>query len=429
MKYLCIITSIVLAIQFFLKTKRIYNPGTLFLGYWSIITFLASLRLDNAPAIQQTTYAFILMGLVSFGVGCFCCLFTHHKVKNNMIYDMKIKDYKLLNIACVIIIIYSVYRLGIIASYLSRGFSWGSIRLMHGVAGVSGEGTLKGGNWSQFIHDDFVAPCVYLIAPVFAVELFLGNRNKQFLILALTSITLYSISSVSRAVWGFLILYFIVILLMFFKENKVSYKVKKWLKRIPLFAALLFVVIIIITKARSETSEANLLYNMLAYLSGGITLFDLHLNEPIADIRTYGFFSLYGFLYPVFFVLNYLGIKFPPVFGDINYIKQQLEIFVPISDHVTMNAYSTLFFNFYNDFGLFGIFLGSFLFGYFCMLSYMYFIKKKNMRTLVCYLILIQFMIFSMARIYTIYTTRALSLIWLLILLPKDDGIKIKLKK
>lgn len=105
MKYLCIITSIVLAIQFFLKTKRIYNPGTLFLGYWSIITFLASLRLDNAPAIQQTTYAFILMGLVSFGVGCFCCLFTHHKVKNNMIYDMKIKDYKLLNIACVIIII------------------------------------------------------------------------------------------------------------------------------------------------------------------------------------------------------------------------------------------------------------------------------------------------------------------------------------
>lgn len=46
-----------------------------------------------------------------------------------------------------------------------------------------------------------------------------------------------------------------------------------------------------------------------------------------------------------------------------------------------------------------------------------YFTRKKNMRTFVCYLIFVQLMIFSMARIYTIYTTRVLSLVWLLILL------------
>ena len=161
---------------------------------------------------------------------------------------------------------------------------------MHGVAGETGEGTLKGGTWSQIIHDDFVAPWVYLIAPTFVVDLILGNRNKKFILLSLTAMIFYSISSVSRAIWGFLILYLIIILVMFLRRKNISPKVKKWLKRIPIFAVILFGVIIAITKSRSETSQVNLVYNMIAYLTGGIQLFDIHMQEPIADIRTYGFF-------------------------------------------------------------------------------------------------------------------------------------------
>ena len=403
MEYLCIIVSVSLAVLFFVSTRKIYNAGTIFLGYWAIITLLTSLNFDNATPVRQSTYGFILLGLVSFAAGCLLCLSTKHKAQINSDFKFQISSYRLLNIACIIIIIYSMYRFTIIASYLSQGISWGNIRLMHGVAGETGEGTLKGGTWSQIIHDDFVAPWVYLIAPTFVVDLILGNRNKKFILLSLTAMIFYSISSVSRAIWGFLILYLIIILVMFLRRKNISPKVKKWLKRIPIFAVILFGVIIAITKSRSETSQVNLVYNMIAYLTGGIQLFDIHMQEPIADIRTYGFFSMYGFIYPVFFLLNYVGIlKYTPVFTDIANIKQQLEVFVTLSDHVRMNAYCTLFFNFYSDFGVFGIFLGSFIFGYFCMLAYIYFIRKKDVRTFVCYLILIQFMIFSMARIYTI---------------------------
>ena len=429
MEYLCIVVAAILAVFFYLATKKIYNAGTIFLGYWAIITFLTSLNLDNAATVRQSTYGLILLGLVSFAAGCLVCLQVKHRPQTNADYNFEISSYRLLNIACIVIIIYSIYRIGIIATYLSRGISWGSIRMMHGIAGAAGEGTLKGGTWSQVIHDDIVAPCLYLIAPIFAVELFLGNRNKRFILLALASMILYSVSSVSRAIWGFSILYLIIILIVFLHRQNLSPVVKKWLKRIPIFAVILLVAILFITRSRSETSEVNLIYNMLAYLSGGINLFDIHMQEPIADVRTYGFFTLYGFIYPIFFVLNYIGIlKFPAVFRDISSVKQQLEYYVQISDHVRMNAYSTLFFNFYNDFGVFGIFLGSFLFGYFCMLAYVYFSRKKNVRTFVCYLILIQFMIFSMARIYTIYTTRALSLVWLLVLLPKEGYRPIRFK-
>ena len=421
MSVLCVAVAAQLAVFFYLVTKKLYNAGTIFLGYWALITLLASLNLDNAAPVRQQTYGLILLGLVSFAGGCFICMQIIHKPRMSPDYDFTIKSYLLLNIACIVIIAYSMYRVGIIASYLSRGYSWGRIRQMHGIGGASGEDTLKGSTLSQALHDNIVAPCAYLIAPVFAVELFLGKRNKRFLALALASMVLYSIASVSRAIWGFSIIYLIIILIVFLQRQKISPTVKRRLALIPFAGVILFGVILFITRSRSETAQVNLLYNMLAYLSGGINLFDIHLQESIAQVRTYGMFTLYGFLYPVFFVLNYIGIlKFPPVFKDITAIKQQLELYVRISDHVRMNAYSTLFFNFYNDFGVFGVILGSFLFGYFCMLAYTYFIRKKNIRTIVCYLIMIQFMIFSMARIYTIYTTRALSLVWLLILLPGE---------
>lgn len=421
MGFVCAVTAFVIAIYFLIKTRTIYNPGTIFLLFWAVIVFLSVLNLDKAKPVRPASYGLILFGLISFGFGCFVCMSMRHGYKTAEKFTFELPDYTLLNLVCIFIIMYSAYRLRIIAGFLARGMSWGSIRMMHGVAGASGAGTLKGGNWSQLIHDFIVGPCIYLIAPLVSIEFILGKRNKLFLILSLTAMTVYSLSTVSRAIWAFSILYLLVILVIFMRNRSLPRFIRKYMKLIPVVVGLLFMVILFITKSRSSTSQVNIFYNMLAYLTGGINLFDRHLHEPIAKIRTYGLFSLYGFLYPVFFVLNYAGIRlFPGIFNNITRIKQALEEFVTISRHIRMNAYCTLFFNFYNDLGIPGVFLGSFLFGYFCMLAYICFKKKKDVRSFVCYLILVQFMIFSMARIYTIYTTRALSLVWLFVLLPKE---------
>ena len=78
-----------------------------------------------------------------------------------------------------------------------------------------------------------------------------------------------------------------------------------------------------------------------------------------------------------------------------------------------------LFYYFYIDFGYFGIALGSFVFGFLCMKSYKSWKRNGNVRSLVAYLILIQFIVFSVARIYTGLSTRALSLVWLFLLFRK----------
>lgn len=121
-----------------MTTKKLYNAGTIFLGYWALITFLSSLNLDNASPIRQESYALILLGLISFAAGCVVCKVFKHKPVVRSEYNFEISDYRLLNLACIVIIVYSIYRFGIIASYLSQGISWGDIRLMHGYAGESG---------------------------------------------------------------------------------------------------------------------------------------------------------------------------------------------------------------------------------------------------------------------------------------------------
>ena len=427
MGYICAVSAIVLAVLFYLLTRKVYNAGTLFFGYWALILFLTSLNPDHATPVRQSTYGLILLGLLSFAAGCLVSYFLGRKPKESQEYHFEIRDYTWINLICLIIIAYSIYRIGIVISFHSQGFSWGEIRQMHGFAGETGDDTLRGNTLSQLIHDDLVAPCVYLIVPLFSVELFLGKQKISFLLISAAAITLYSFASVSRAVWAFSILYVFVILIIFAHSRKVSLRTRRRLRLIPVLAGLLFIVVLVITLGRSESSQINLGYNALAYLSGGVQLFDIRLQEPIADLRTYGLLSLYGFLFPIFFVLNYFGIlKYPAVFGDVTAIKQQLEQYVTISEHVRMNAYCTMFFNFYNDFGVFGVFLGSFLFGFFCMLAYSFFVRRKNTRSLVCYLILIQFMFFSVARIYTIYTTRALTLVWLMLLIPKENRQRIK---
>lgn len=174
-------------------------------------------------------------------------------------------------------------------------------------------------------------------------------------------------------------------------------------------------------------TEADIFTNMYAYITGCMPLLTLHLDEVTSSIRTYGAMSLNGFLYPMFFVLNYLHIlSYPDAFVDAQFVKNSLEVFMPLSPHITMNAYVTLFYYFYIDFGYFGIALGSFVFGYLCMKSYKYWKQNGDIRSLVIYLILMQFIVFSVARIYTGLSTRALSVVWLLLLFHK---VRIKMSE
>lgn len=395
---------------FWRKKRNLWNPASVFLFEWALVVYLASLQLYNLIDISTKAYIFVLIGVVSFFIGSlFADNLRSSKNRVGRVYEI---DYARINIASIVIIVFSLFRILFIFKLLSGGFSWWEIRLMS-TSGEGGIGTLKGGNVSIFIHDCIIAPLMYLIVPTLFAELLIGARNKKFIILSIIAMVCYSISTVSRSLWAFSILYILFIVLLYRGKYSLSKKVKRMMKYGFFIIILLCVIIYRITLMRN--AEADILTNMYAYMTGCMPLLTLHLDEATSSIRTYGAMSLNGFLYPMFFVLNYLHIlSYPDAFVDALFVKNSLEVFMPLSPHITMNAYVTLFYYFYIDFGYFGIALGSFVFGYLCMKSYKYWKRNGDIRSLVIYLILMQFIVFSVARIYTSISTRALSLFWII---------------
>ncbi|WP_065219521.1 MULTISPECIES: O-antigen polymerase [Butyricimonas] len=417
-----VILSLVGGVFFWRKRRDLWNPASVFLFLWALVVYLASLRLYNLIDISTKAYVFVLIGVVSFFIGS---LFGDNlrlsKKRVNQWYEI---NYNRMNIASIIIIVFSLFRILFILKLLSGGYSWWEIRLMS-TSEEGGLGTLKGGNVSMFVHDCIIAPLMYLIVPTLFAELLVGARNKKFMILAVAAMTCYSISTVSRAVWAFSILYILFIVLLYRREYRFSKKVKRMMKYGIFVVFLLCIIIYRITLMRNV--EADVLTNMYSYITGCMPLLTLHLEEMTSSIRTYGAMSLNGFLYPIFFVCNYLHIfPYPEAFVDAQFVKNSLEVFMPLSPHITMNAYVTLFYYFYIDFGYFGIFLGSFTFGYLCMKSYKCFKRDGDIRSLVLYLILMQFIVFSVARIYTGLSTRALSLVWIMFMFYE---VRVKMSK
>ena len=206
-----VVFSVIGGVFFWRKKKNLWNPVSVFLFEWALVVYLSSLRLYNLIDISSKAYIFVLIGVISFFIGS---LFGDNlrlgKKRIGRVYEI---NYTRMNIASIVIIVFSLFRILFIIKLLSGGFSWWEIRLMS-TSGEGGIGTLKGGNVSVFLHDCIIAPLMYLIVPTLFAELLVGARNKKFILLSLIAMTCYSISTVSRAVWAFSVLYILFIVLL-----------------------------------------------------------------------------------------------------------------------------------------------------------------------------------------------------------------------
>lgn len=418
-----IVFSILAGIHLYIIKKEWLNPGTIFMFYWAFVVFMASLRLYGLRETSNKAYLFVAVGVFFFYLGSLLkakvkFTFKKHRSLNLLPVSEKCKtNFRLLNIAAIVIIIYSLYRIRFIISLLGDGYSWWAIRLMS-ASGEGGEGTLKGGTLSDVVYSFIVSPLIYLIVPIIITEIFQGKKKWFSLILTILAMLTYSIATVSRAIWAFSIIYVVSTFFLMKKNQILTIKQKKIAKFVPIIVIILALIINKITNLRN--SEADIFINAYAYIAGCMPILSIHLEETISQIRTYGMLTLYGFLNPIFFVTNYLHLfSFPEPYTNAKLVKDNLETFFSIAPNINMNAYATLFYDFYIDFGWIGIAIGSFGFGFLCMKAFNLYKHRKDTFSLVLYLILLQFILFSVARIYTVYATRALSLIWIFIMFKR----------
>lgn len=352
-----------------LEKNFLLNPLTIFGLEWAIILLFSSMKLWTLIQPDDTIYLMILIGIMCFFLGyiTFKGFFKNKKIRlcgfSNNHVKLVPRYYLIYVLSFFTIAYYIAWVINILKQIQS--FDLGSI--------ISIQRT-----------DDFVgydnrilnAAAVLLLRPmavaipaITAVDFWFGKRDKILFTLNLMLLIVRVLSSGGRTIILLFGLYFLACSIVYLRQNKLmseklflavrSKKIKRVIRRVVL---LMIVAFSILTASRGVEIFQNV-YIAFAIQPRMFEIWSDYVNKQ--EIVGGGITSLFGFIYPLFYLIkNLLGIRMPSfienIFECIN--KTEIEWVWP-GTGMRNNAYVSLFWYFYVDGRWFGIAVGMFLFG------------------------------------------------------------------
>ncbi len=396
-------------------------PEALFCYEWALISFLASLRLFGLYEASWYTWIVILIGSISFIIGCL--VGQMFKVKTYGIVEDSSVDRNIISerafwIFAAVIIIYTSSDLFQSIHYMRLGVSLGDIRN----ASVGMDDVVEGYTRRQGALWEYIGLCVsvmsLLVTGYGIYEYIKGGQNKVRYIATVMIITLMQAFSYGGR---FGLAYVIIELFVCMNINKVtgntlisrmSVRRRKSVKKI---AVLLAVVIVVITLIRgAEAGEVVKKY--YRYICGDIIFFDLHLKKINAQsLWSCSFAGFYGWWAVILPILNRFGIGYPQIYLDTLNEIMDGQTFMKIGDGLVTNAFITPFYHPYADFRILGVILGMMFFGNIAGVLYKKVMLRRDGYSVISYLIIAQ-TIFKSLQLYPfsskIYVL-AFAIIWL----------------
>lgn len=264
------------------------------------------------------------------------------------------------------------------------------------------------------------APGLYALLPI-AILLFIKRKYKWFSVLIFVNLLLNILSSGSRIILVYTSVQFIIA--MVYEGVRVSKKAKKVVLAL---VGIALTIIIILSSLRSSNSIFRSFY---AYFSAPVVLFSYWMNYvDQSNIQSYGL----SFFYPVTWLINaggnLVGVNFESIKNVVEWQSLPQDVWVNVFPMQSMNAFSTLFYFFYEDFRAVGVCVGSFIFGSVSgSVFYQAFIRKDT-KYLVVYLLGVKALLGSFMIWQLGSTSFFLSLILLLVCVKKSKAQNVEYK-
>jgi oligosaccharide repeat unit polymerase len=409
------------ALTGYIIERNIFNPITLFFTYWAGVLLLVIFGGYYGANVTSTkAYLIIFIGLVSFYVGCLFYYRIDKKyelkqgIEDKGAYDYELR-YKLLYVIYGIVILFLLYNSKTIFEILKEGGSFKDVRKLYT---NREEYNIVRKSPLNVVFKNFVStPVVYLSLPVAVVDFFSGKRNKPLLYMTFTMALLWFINSGGRSVLLWLAMYFVIAMLIYRKQFKLSKKI------IYIVGGLVLALTLLLLFTTSLRKGAfSLVREVFIYFAAPIPHFDYRIsviNEMYPNVFGFGVSSLNGFIYPILFFLNNLGLMpYPDAYLLIRHLSfEELETVVDIG--VRMNAFATMFYQLYLDGRILGVVVGSSVFGAICNWAYVKMKSTMNQFMVVFYLVLIQKLLFSVVRFYYYQPSHAIGLVLLFFIFKK----------
>ena len=380
--------------------KCIINPITVFCGLWGFILLLYSLPLYNLFPASSEALMLIISGTGMFSLGAFFSTTFFFKTKKNSVIPSIESNsvtirYDILLVLNVISFVFLVgFGFSVIISLIS-GSNFAYIHKMYNV--VDEEGILGASSLNRSFVSWIIWPVMHMSLAALAVFSQCDNRSKIPLkkwcaIIIFSNLGLFTLISGKRSFLVEAIVFFVVVYIMRGKKVKLSRKTKLI---IIIVAGILVWAFNYISVGRGSDSIISLFYG---YLVGCIP--HLSVKLQYMPVSVVGFTSIYGFFHAPITLCNV--VLHSELLSNIRDSMSQLVEYtqqrVFIGQGMTYNAFLTPFYYFYLDGGWVGNILLSFLFGLVSMHIYHRFLKKRDMYSIVIYVLLFFSLYMSMVR-------------------------------
>ena len=350
---------LILAILSIVKTKKWVNPASIILIMWAIIIKLSRMGLYGLNATDEKFYYFIFIGLISFFVG-----FVLPKGKKRVVIHRSWADtvpfdteenmelnYRVCYAALICCILITLYKLK------DLGFDFFNITLFGELNRVA-----YGSKLANMLYEFIAYPLYNTFVCVTVVDFFFGRKDKWLIIL--TSIMCFAWMLVSGGRIAVIRLLVSIIICMSLKTSA-----KKKLAKV--FSNIKFLVVLVVACA---------IFVHFTVLKGFEPLFNFYTDfaiqpkmfqywaEKINDQYAYGAASLFGFIYPILYIVkNSLGLARIPLGAAVyENIENTFNNWITLGTSYRCNAYTSCFWYLYYDGRIVGIVIGMLLWGILC---------------------------------------------------------------
>ena len=401
-----VIVSACIFLVFALLGKGLYhcivNPITVFCGLWGAILLLYSLPSYDMYKATDEVMTLIISGTGMFFLGAITAALLFFRANHSSITNPSILSdsleirYIVLLVLNIIVFVFLVGFSSSVIGMLLSGRNFSYVHKMYNV--VDEDGTLGASSINRSIVSWIVWPVLHASLSSLAVysQCDVSNKNplkKWCTVAILSNLSLFTLISGKRTFLFDIILYFIAVYYLRGKKLNLSRKAK--------FGIIIVACAVIwffnyITVGRGTSSITRLFY---VYLVGCIPHLSYKFQQTPIDIV--GFTSIYGFFQAPITLIN--AVIHSQWLSSIRDSMSQLTAFtqvrVPIGPGMTYNAFLTPFYYFYLDGGWVGNLVLSFLFGFATTQVFHNYLKKKDLYSVVIYLLVFFSLCMSMVRI------------------------------
>lgn len=269
------------------------------------------------------------------------------------------------------------------------------------------------GIFAQYLHSYLMRPLLYALV-VYLPAYFGAKKHNGIMLFSTFNILFYTFIYGGR-----MFMFYMGILLLVGtrirdlivkapdrrRDNIFIIRIGRWSKnkkRMWFMVALLVVLVILLSFQRNHSSQEN---GLKYFIEKSITYFSTapayyqYLQEQTTVAEQSGFhFTLIGGLFSLLSKLNvFVGFKlFPYAVEDVS--THLTSYLVNVGGRVYTNAFPTMVYTFRYDFGMIGVFLNSFAFGFISEQVYRRLIDRRNCKWFCFYMIAVYFVMESPMR-------------------------------